>query len=94
MTPLRIPPKRFRTWFGPLRLFSAKASRSYTSAAYRKGDFLVFGGESHGLPAGLVAENADRCYLIPMTGKQVRSLNLANAAAIVVYEALRQLGRT
>ena len=77
-----------------LRLFSAKATRSYTDVSYQKGDFLVFGGETTGLSREIVSEHAERCYLIPMSGTGVRSLNLANAAAIVVYEALRQLGRT
>ena len=77
-----------------LRLFSAKAVKSYTAVGYERGDFLVFGGETKGLPRDILAEQPDRSYVIPMTGTQVRSLNLANAAAIVLYEALRQLGRT
>ena len=77
-----------------LRLFSARATRSYTSAAYRRGDFLVFGGETHGLSAELLTAYAEHVYTIPMFGTSVRSLNLANAAAIVLYEALRQIGRT
>lgn len=77
-----------------LRLFSAKATKSYTDVAYRRGDCLVFGGETKGLPAEILAAHGDRSYVIPMSGTQVRSLNLANAAAIVLYEALRQLGRT
>jgi tRNA (cytidine/uridine-2'-O-)-methyltransferase len=76
-----------------LYLFSARADRSYTSAAYRRGDFLVFGGEARGLPRELLARHADRTYTIPMRRRSVRSLNLANAAAIVLYEALRQFGR-
>jgi len=51
--------------------------------------FFVFGNESSGLPKDLLAENVDRILTIPMTGK-VRSLNLSNAAAILIYEALRQ----
>jgi tRNA (cytidine/uridine-2'-O-)-methyltransferase len=74
-------------------LFSARATRSYTSIAYRRGDFLVFGGETHGLPAQLLRTHADRTYTIPMRTTVVRSLNLANAVAIVLYEALRQTGR-
>jgi tRNA (cytidine/uridine-2'-O-)-methyltransferase len=76
-----------------LRLFSAKAERSYTSVAYERGDFLVFGGETRGLAPEILAAHAERAYTIPMSGA-VRSLNLANAAAIVLYEALRQTGRT
>jgi len=51
--------------------------------------FFVFGNESSGLPKDLLAENADKILSIPMTSK-VRSLNLSNAAAILIYEALRQ----
>lgn len=51
--------------------------------------FFIFGRETTGLPKDLIAENLDRCLRIPMTDK-VRSLNLSNTAAILVYEALRQ----
>ncbi|MBD8138133.1 tRNA (uridine(34)/cytosine(34)/5-carboxymethylaminomethyluridine(34)-2'-O)-methyltransferase TrmL [Bacillus sp. CFBP 13597] len=51
--------------------------------------FFIFGRETTGLPKGLIQENMDRCLRIPMTDK-VRSLNLSNTAAILVYEALRQ----
>jgi tRNA (cytidine/uridine-2'-O-)-methyltransferase len=78
----------------PLLLFSARANRSYTSIEYRRGDFLVFGGETRGLPSGLLSDYPGRTYTIPMRKTIVRSLNLANAAAIVLYEALRQIGRT
>jgi tRNA (cytidine/uridine-2'-O-)-methyltransferase len=77
-----------------LRFFSAKAARSHTSVGYERGDFLVFGGETRGLPPELLAQHAEQTYTIPMQGRKVRSLNLANAAAIVLYEALRQQGRT
>ena len=79
---------------GALRFYSAKAQRSFTSIDYGRGDYLVFGGETRGLPGELLAANVDRTYTIPMPGTKVRSLNLANAAAIVLYEALRQLGKT
>jgi len=75
-------------------LFSARAQRSYSDVRYRPADFLVFGGETRGLPPALLAEGGDRALRIPMRGTAVRSLNLANAAAIVAYEALRQLGLT
>ncbi len=78
----------------PLWLFSARASRSYTGVRYRPGDFLVFGGETRGLPDALLTLHSQRSLTIPMQGTAVRSLNLANAAAIVTYEALRQFGRT
>jgi tRNA (cytidine/uridine-2'-O-)-methyltransferase len=76
-----------------LLLFSKKAFRSYTEAAYREEDFLVFGRETSGLPEKLLADNRERSYKIPMMGHGVRSLNLSNAVSIVLYEALRQLGR-
>ena len=73
-------------WF-----FSARATRPYTEVAYRRGDVLVFGSESKGLPRDLTAAHADRLLTIP-SRPQVRSLNLANCAAVVAYEALRQWG--
>ena len=72
-------------------LFSARATRPYTSVAYRRGDVLVFGAESKGLPRDLTAAHADTLLTIP-SRPQVRSLNLSNCAAIVAYEALRQWG--
>ncbi|MGE5576211.1 MAG: tRNA (cytidine(34)-2'-O)-methyltransferase [Syntrophothermus sp.] len=68
-----------------------KASRLYTEAKYGPEDFLVFGRESTGLSDEILAANAGRLIRIP-TLRGVRSLNLANAVAIVVYEALRQQG--
>ncbi|MBV9946005.1 MAG: tRNA (cytidine(34)-2'-O)-methyltransferase [Myxococcales bacterium] len=76
---------------GRLHLFSATATRSYLDAGYSGGDALVFGKESVGLSEELVARFADRVVGIPTLGA-VRSLNLANAVSIAVYEALRQLG--
>lgn len=74
-----------------LCLFSARAARSYLTASYAGGDFLVFGCETKGLPAALLAAHRDQTYVIPIASPHVRSLNLANAVSIVVYEALRQL---
>jgi tRNA (cytidine/uridine-2'-O-)-methyltransferase len=70
---------------------TTKSSRPYTEARFQPGDFLVFGRETKGLPESLLHENADACLTIPMANPQVRSLNLATAAAIVLFEALRQL---
>ena len=78
---------------GRLLAFSAHAERSYTKAGYREDDLLVFGSETRGLSETIRTEFADTLYTIPMQGKQVRSLNLSSAAAIVLYEALRQLGK-
>lgn len=72
---------------------STRASRSYTSVSFEEGDFLVFGKETKGLPDDLLRENPDTSITIPMTGK-VRSINLSTAAGIILYEALRQAGRT
>lgn len=77
-----------------LLFFSKRATQSYTEARYREDDFLVFGPETRGLPAELLAANPERCYRIPMMAAGVRSLNLSNAVSIVLYEGLRQLGRT
>ena len=72
------------------RLFflTTKTSRAYFDESFRPGDFLVFGRETKGLPEQLLAENADRLLTIPMHG--TRSLNLATAVAIVLFEAVRQ----
>ena len=112
-----------------LHLLTKKARRSYVEAAYRDGDFLVFGCESVGLPEALLAAHADRCERIPMLpdaaslknaqswgepgekdshaallaqdvcgnfvdpeNYRISALNLSNAAAVVLYEALRQIG--
>lgn len=72
--------------------FSSHGGDSYTAIRYRDEDALVFGGESRGLPDDLRTALAP-LYRIPMSGEGVRSLNLASAASIVVYEGLRQLGR-
>lgn len=53
--------------------------------------YLIFGKESTGIPKDILKDNIDRCYRIPMSG-ECRSLNLSNAAAIAIYECLRQLG--
>ena len=73
------------------RLFSATAEQSYLGAAFQPGDALIFGRESVGLPDDLLAEHRSAVFGIPTLGA-VRSLNLANAVSIVVYEALRQTG--
>ncbi len=74
--------------------FSARANRSYLDARYQKGDCLVFGPESKGLPEEVLRMQGDRTLRIPMLSDNVRSLNLATAVAIAVYEALRQLQST
>ena len=72
--------------------FSARGTRLYTDIEFRADDVLVFGGETRGLPAALQAELPPELYRIPITSTHVRSLNLASAVSIVLYEGLRQLG--
>ena len=71
--------------------FSAKARQSYLEAPYRANSCLVFGSETEGMPLRILEKHPEQCFRIPMTGA-VRSLNLANAVSIVLYEALRQTG--
>lgn len=71
-------------------LLSTKAPRAYTEASFRDGCYLLFGKETKGLPEAFLKEHYDRCLRIPMR-KEARSLNLGNSAALVTYEALRQL---
>lgn len=67
---------------------TTKSQRPYYEVAFHPGDFLVFGRETKGLPEPLLAANADSCLTIPMQG--TRSLNLATAVGIVLFEAVRQ----
>jgi tRNA (cytidine/uridine-2'-O-)-methyltransferase len=78
---------------GRFHFLTTKCERSYVTAEFHRGDFLVFGRETKGLPESLLAENARSCLTIPIANEQVRSLNLATAAAIVLFEALRQTGQ-
>jgi tRNA (cytidine/uridine-2'-O-)-methyltransferase len=70
---------------------TTKTTRPYTDAQFGPGDFLVFGRETKGLPESLLRANELNCLTIPMLNPNVRSLNLATAAAIVLFEALRQV---
>lgn len=71
---------------------TTKASRPYWEIDFKPDDYLVFGPESRGLPEPLLAENAATAITIPMPGStHARSLNLSSSAAIVLYEAIRQL---
>jgi tRNA (cytidine/uridine-2'-O-)-methyltransferase len=67
---------------------TTKSGRAYYDVKFEQGDFLVFGRETKGLPESLLANNIDNCLIIPMHG--TRSLNLATAVAIVLFEAVRQ----
>jgi tRNA (cytidine/uridine-2'-O-)-methyltransferase len=72
--------------------FSAHATRPYTTNRYQDGDCLLFGSESRGLPEELLRRGPQGPACIPMPAGKVRSLNLATAAGIVLYQALHQLG--
>lgn len=73
-------------WF-----LSTKGQKVYSDVKFNDGCFLVFGKETRGLPEELLHNNYDNCIRIPMY-KELRSLNLSNSVAIVLYEALRQSG--
>jgi len=77
-----------RFWFT-----SKKARKTHVQADFQAGDFLVFGKESLGLPEDLLQHHPEQTIRIPIHSPIVRSLNLANAAAIIIYEALRQTGQ-
>lgn len=68
---------------------TTKAHQSYTDVSYGPDDFIMFGKESAGIPEEILVENEESCIRIPML-PQIRSLNLSNSVAIVLYEALRQ----
>lgn len=70
---------------------TTKALKTYTDFIYSDGSYFVFGKETSGLPEKLLYQNRDNCIKIPMISS-ARSLNLSNSVAIVIYEALRQIG--
>jgi len=72
--------------------FTTKAEQPYFEWKFQSDDCLVFGRETRGLSEDLLHDNWESCVTIPMLNSKVRSLNLANAVAIVLYEALRQTG--
>ncbi|MBM9602837.1 tRNA (cytidine(34)-2'-O)-methyltransferase [Desulfopila inferna] len=73
-----------------LYFFTTKTSKSYTSATFKAGDFLIFGKETKGLPQEILQLYQERSYTLPMANPNIRSLNLAMTVGIVVYEAIRQ----
>ena len=73
-----------RLWFA-----TTKARRAYTDVHYGPDDYIMFGKESAGIPEELLKQHEAQCVRIPMWG-EIRSLNLANSAAVILYEALRQ----
>ena len=74
-----------RIWY-----VTTKAHQTIADADYRDGDFLMFGKESAGIPEEILAPHPEMCVRIPMMANE-RSLNLSNAAAIALYEALRHI---
>lgn len=70
---------------------TTKTTQKYSDVKFEKDDYIVFGKESKGIPEELLEKNRENCITIPMNSKG-RSLNLSNAAAIVLYEGLRQNG--
>ena len=71
--------------------FSSSATKNYTTINFQDNMFFLFGKESVGLSKEITVKKSDNLYKIPIYSKHVRSLNLANAVSIVVYEALRNL---
>ncbi len=80
-------PAEARIWF-----VESDGPKVYSEVRFGAGDYLVFGRETAGLPRQLLEENRESWLRIPMFNPQSRSLNLANCAAIVLFEALRQQG--
>jgi tRNA (cytidine/uridine-2'-O-)-methyltransferase len=83
-----------RSALGPARLvyFTTKTKASYLDWPFAPNDCLVFGPETRGLPDELLEANHESCVTLPMLNPKVRSLNLATAVAVGLYEALRQVG--
>ena len=71
--------------------FSSYGEKTHWSIDYKDNMFLVFGKESVGLPKEIIDANTDKLYKIPLFSPHIRSLNLANAVSIAVYEGLKQL---
>jgi tRNA (cytidine/uridine-2'-O-)-methyltransferase len=95
----RLAPAHYQDWddflarspAGRLWFFTTRGGRRHTDVAWRDGDGLVFGRETVGLPEAILQANPDGLVKIPMPGEFHRSLNLAQAAAVGLYEALRQI---
>lgn len=75
-----------RLWFA-----TTKARQSYTDVSFGPDDYIMLGNESRGIPEEILVQHPEACIRIPMWG-DIRSLNLANSAAVILYEALRQNG--
>ena len=75
-----------RLWYA-----TTKASKTYADVSYGQEDFIMFGKETAGIPEEILAKNLSSCVRIPRYSEE-RSLNLSNAATVILYEALRQNG--
>ncbi|SHI04904.1 tRNA (cytidine/uridine-2'-O-)-methyltransferase [Clostridium collagenovorans DSM 3089] len=71
---------------------TTKGAKNHSDAKFQKGDFLIFGRESSGLPQEVRDVNPEGCIRVPMVNTTTRSLNLSNTVSIIAYEALRQIG--
>jgi len=76
---------------GQFAYLSSHGTQNYSSIDFRDEMFLIFGKESVGLAKNIVEENSDLLYKIPIYSSHIRSLNLANAVSIVVYEGIRNM---
>lgn len=76
-----------------LYLATTKAEKAYTQIRYEPDCYIMFGKESAGIPEEILVQHRENCVRIPML-EGIRSLNLGNSAAIIIYEALRQNGFT
>mgnify|MGYP000847657745 CR=1 FL=1 len=74
-----------------MAFLSSRGTKSYTSIDYTDNMFLIFGKESKGLPEAIIEKHPNNLYKIPIVSPHIRSLNLANAVSVVVYEGLRNL---
>ena len=72
--------------------FSTKGKRDFFDHSFQKKSYLFFGSETRGLPKSLIQSNQALTYRIPQYDDRVRSINIANAVGIAMYEAIRQLG--
>lgn len=76
----------------PRIFLSTKGQRDYFEHSFQENSYIFFGSETRGLPQSLLESNWEATYRIPQYDDRVRSINIANAVGIVVYEAIRQLG--
>ena len=75
-----------------LIFLSSHGTKSYWDIEFVEDMYFVFGSESVGLPSEIIENNKDKLYKIPIKSSHIRSLNLANAVSVVIYEALRNIG--